>query len=262
MTSIAAMTALRPADLARRWQCSERTVRNLIATGALPAFRLGGKLLRISHAAVERFEQCQNIDSSASEDKFAVTWHEGGRRFRHSLGVDSRAEADQRLARFIAAQAAASAVAKGSAYTVADAWAGYTKALGAKPIRRHRLASMEGDRSGLCRAQRRDADRGRLPALRRRAPWAGPLRHHDMVGTKSPAISAQMGREQATDRPGSEDMATGAVTAARQADDAGTSLRLHRRLHASARQALCDPRRDDRRSHGRDSVADVGPSRP
>jgi len=65
--------------------------------------------------------------------KFAVTWHEGGRRFRHSLGVDSRAEADQRLARFIAAQTAASAAAKGSACTVTDAWAGYVKALGAKP---------------------------------------------------------------------------------------------------------------------------------
>jgi integrase len=65
--------------------------------------------------------------------KFAVTWNEGGRRFRHSLRVDSRAEADQRLALFIAAQAAAAAVGKGSAYTVADAWVGYTKALGAKP---------------------------------------------------------------------------------------------------------------------------------
>ncbi len=68
MTLTAAMTALRPADLALRWQCSERTVRNLIASGALPAFRLGGKLLRISQSAVERFEQCQNIDSSASAE--------------------------------------------------------------------------------------------------------------------------------------------------------------------------------------------------
>jgi integrase len=65
--------------------------------------------------------------------KFAVTWNEGGRRFRHSLGIDSRADADQRLARFVAAQAAAAAVGQGRAYSVADAWAGYTKALGAKP---------------------------------------------------------------------------------------------------------------------------------
>jgi excisionase family DNA binding protein len=60
--------AQRPSDLARRWQCSERTVRNLIAKGALPSFRLGGKLLRVSLAAVERFEQCQNIDLAASEE--------------------------------------------------------------------------------------------------------------------------------------------------------------------------------------------------
>jgi excisionase family DNA binding protein len=59
--------AQRPSDLARRRQCSERTVRNLISTGALPAFKLGGKLLRVSLAAVERFEQCQSIDSSAFE---------------------------------------------------------------------------------------------------------------------------------------------------------------------------------------------------
>ena len=65
--------------------------------------------------------------------KFAVTWNEGGRRFRHSLGVDSRAEADQRLARFVAAQTAAATAAKGNAYTVADAWAGYVRSLGAKP---------------------------------------------------------------------------------------------------------------------------------
>jgi hypothetical protein len=40
--------------------------------------------------------------------KFAVTWHDGGKRHRHSLMTDNRAEADQRLARFVAAQAAAS----------------------------------------------------------------------------------------------------------------------------------------------------------
>jgi excisionase family DNA binding protein len=60
--------AFTPDTLAKRWLCAPRTVRNLIATGKLPAFRLGGKLLRISQAAVERFEQCQNIDSSASEE--------------------------------------------------------------------------------------------------------------------------------------------------------------------------------------------------
>ena len=29
--------------------------------------------------------------------KFAVTWHDGGKRHRHSLMTDNRAEADQRL---------------------------------------------------------------------------------------------------------------------------------------------------------------------
>ncbi|TGV15779.1 DNA-binding protein [Mesorhizobium sp. M8A.F.Ca.ET.173.01.1.1] len=53
-----------PAMLAERWECSERQVRNMVAAGVLPAFRLGGKLLRIRGADVERFE-CQN---GASQD--------------------------------------------------------------------------------------------------------------------------------------------------------------------------------------------------
>jgi integrase len=64
--------------------------------------------------------------------KFAVAWHEGGRRFRHSLGVDSRADADRRLAQFVAARNAASAVGQKS-LTVAEAWEGYVKSLGDKP---------------------------------------------------------------------------------------------------------------------------------
>ncbi|TGU43650.1 DNA-binding protein, partial [bacterium M00.F.Ca.ET.152.01.1.1] len=53
-----------PAMLAERWACSERHIRNMIATGELPAFRLAGKLLRIRGADVERFE-CQ---TGASQD--------------------------------------------------------------------------------------------------------------------------------------------------------------------------------------------------
>jgi integrase len=64
--------------------------------------------------------------------KFAVTWHEGGRRFRNSLGVDNRADADRALARFIAAREAASAVGR-SSLSVAEAWHGYVASLGAKP---------------------------------------------------------------------------------------------------------------------------------
>ena len=45
-----------PATLALRWHCSERHVRNMIDRGELPAFRLGGKLLRIRTADVIAFE--------------------------------------------------------------------------------------------------------------------------------------------------------------------------------------------------------------
>lgn len=48
-----------PATLAKRWECSERHVRNLIKEGRLGFFRLGGKLLRIKESDVKRFE-CQN----------------------------------------------------------------------------------------------------------------------------------------------------------------------------------------------------------
>ena len=64
--------------------------------------------------------------------KFAVTWNEGGRRFRHSLGVDSRAEADQRLARFVAAQAAAARRPRATP-TPSLTHGRVRKALGAKP---------------------------------------------------------------------------------------------------------------------------------
>jgi excisionase family DNA binding protein len=57
-------TAYTPRTLADRWNCSERHVRNMIADGELPAFRLGGKLLRIRSEDVEKIE-CQ---SGASAD--------------------------------------------------------------------------------------------------------------------------------------------------------------------------------------------------
>jgi len=58
------MTVYTPATLADRWACSERHIRNLIASGELPSFRAGGKLLRIRGEEVEKFE-CQN---GASQD--------------------------------------------------------------------------------------------------------------------------------------------------------------------------------------------------
>ncbi len=51
-----------PATLARRWECSERHVRNLINSGDLPAWRLGGKLLRITVEAVQAFEATPAVE--------------------------------------------------------------------------------------------------------------------------------------------------------------------------------------------------------
>lgn len=59
--------AMLPRDVAERWQCSERHVRNLINRGELRHFRLGGKLVRIPISAVEEFEECQNSGSSPIE---------------------------------------------------------------------------------------------------------------------------------------------------------------------------------------------------
>jgi hypothetical protein len=53
--------------LARDWCCSERHIRNLIAAGELRAFRLGGKLLRITAEEAENF-QCRNTASDGSTD--------------------------------------------------------------------------------------------------------------------------------------------------------------------------------------------------
>jgi len=49
--------AFRPEDIAARWQCSPRTVRNMIARGDLPSFLLGGKLQRVRAEDVEAFER-------------------------------------------------------------------------------------------------------------------------------------------------------------------------------------------------------------
>jgi excisionase family DNA binding protein len=56
--------------LAERWKCSERHVRNLIARGELPSFKVGAKLLRISLQQVEAYE-CRNTASDGSTDASA-----------------------------------------------------------------------------------------------------------------------------------------------------------------------------------------------
>ncbi|WP_410010542.1 excisionase family DNA-binding protein [Phyllobacterium zundukense] len=60
-------TVFTPRTLAQRWQCSERHVRTMIATGELPSFRLGGKLLRIRAEEVDLIEQKQ-ISAPASAE--------------------------------------------------------------------------------------------------------------------------------------------------------------------------------------------------
>ncbi len=56
--------------LAREWGCSESHVRNLISSGDLRSFRLGGKLLRIRAAAVEEYE-CRNGELPSSQEDTA-----------------------------------------------------------------------------------------------------------------------------------------------------------------------------------------------
>ncbi|WP_425440060.1 excisionase family DNA-binding protein [Rhodovulum kholense] len=51
--------------LAERWGCSGETVRAMIRDGRLPAFRVGGRLLRVSAQTVRDFE-CGTFGSAAS----------------------------------------------------------------------------------------------------------------------------------------------------------------------------------------------------
>jgi excisionase family DNA binding protein len=62
-----------PRQLAERWECSERHVRNLINRGELQFFRLGGKLIRIPQSAVEAFERCQILSQSSESSPTAAS---------------------------------------------------------------------------------------------------------------------------------------------------------------------------------------------
>ena len=62
-------------DLAQRWACSRETVYSLIRSGELRAFRAGGKLLRITAAEVDRWE---NAGDPVSSDLMALD-HSAGR---------------------------------------------------------------------------------------------------------------------------------------------------------------------------------------
>jgi excisionase family DNA binding protein len=54
-----------PETLAAEWQCSAKHIRNLVNSGALRGFRLGGKLIRIPVEAVEQY-LCQHTVSAGS----------------------------------------------------------------------------------------------------------------------------------------------------------------------------------------------------
>lgn len=54
------------AQLAERWQCSERHLRNEIEAGTLDAFRVG-RMWRIPAAVVREREECRNQGSSDTE---------------------------------------------------------------------------------------------------------------------------------------------------------------------------------------------------
>jgi excisionase family DNA binding protein len=55
-------TPYTPETLADRWRCSASHVRKMIGRGELPAFRLGGRLLRVRARVVEEFERCGDLD--------------------------------------------------------------------------------------------------------------------------------------------------------------------------------------------------------
>ncbi|WP_280139035.1 helix-turn-helix domain-containing protein [Phyllobacterium sp. OV277] len=54
-----------PKMLAQRWQCSERHIRNMIKAGLIPAFRLGGKLVRIGGDDVLKIEASASAEIDA-----------------------------------------------------------------------------------------------------------------------------------------------------------------------------------------------------
>ena len=61
------MTVFTPETLAVRWECSPSHIRKMIGRGDLPAFRLGGRLLRVRVRDVEDFERCgDSVDTGTN----------------------------------------------------------------------------------------------------------------------------------------------------------------------------------------------------
>ena len=78
-----------PELLAERWDCSAETVRAMVRSGTLPAFRVG-KMMRITAKAVEDYE-CGIIgsdDLKAASSSCGTTTEEAGDviAFRHTRG--------------------------------------------------------------------------------------------------------------------------------------------------------------------------------
>ncbi len=63
--------------LAKHWDCSESTVYQMVKSGELHVFRLGGKLIRIAPDEVARIEGAQQCQSSASGGSMAVSMPSG-----------------------------------------------------------------------------------------------------------------------------------------------------------------------------------------
>ena len=81
-----------PETLARRWGCSAHHIRNMINRGELPAFRLGGKLMRIRAEVVEEFEQCGGLEG-IGESGVRSREKERGADAIHSLRIERKLSA-------------------------------------------------------------------------------------------------------------------------------------------------------------------------
>lgn len=64
-------SVMTPKMVADRWMCSEQQVRKLIASGQLPHFKAGGKLIRLLKTEVEAYEWRTNGGSPASRENSA-----------------------------------------------------------------------------------------------------------------------------------------------------------------------------------------------
>jgi hypothetical protein len=149
--------------------------------------------------------------------KFAVTWHDGGKRHRHSLMTDNRAEADQRLARFVAS---GGCQGHGRVQGVHGrrCLGRIPPVVGRQACREHdgiRVAAARSHLGNRNAATLNEADCNAYTAARR----ARGRSDSTMDRARPSAVGAALGREQEADRPGAENLPPGTVTAAGPAHD-------------------------------------------